>query len=67
MRVELTDAERVFLLEMMQDRLGTLREQIHHATISTFNEQLRATETLLRGLIDKVDAAGCAVETPASL
>ena len=57
MTLELTDAEREFLLDTLKDRLGTLRQQIHHSMTSTFTDQLKETEILMRGLIDKVEAS----------
>lgn len=56
MSLELTESEREFLLEILQDRLGSLREQVHHSRTSTFTDQLKAKEELLRRLIEKVQA-----------
>ncbi|MFQ5730413.1 MAG: hypothetical protein ACE5KM_00510 [Planctomycetaceae bacterium] len=64
MNVELTNAEQTVLLETLRDRLGTLREQIHHATISTFTEELKAKKELLNELIRKLESqVGSAVRT----
>ena len=55
MALELTDAEREFLLEILRDRLGTLREQVYHSTTSTFTDELKQREESLRGIIQKIE------------
>jgi len=55
MTLELTDAEREFLLEILRDRLGTLREQVYHSSTSKFTDKLKELENLLRGIIQKVE------------
>ena len=56
MNVELTTDEREFLVDVLRERLGNLKGQIHHATISTFNERLRTEERLVTDLIDRLSA-----------
>jgi hypothetical protein len=56
MNVELTTDEREFLSAVLRERLGDLKGQIHHATISTFSERLRAEECLVIDLIDRLSA-----------
>ena len=58
MTLELTADEQDFLLEILRDRLGSLREQVHHSMTSKFTDHLKAKEALLKGLIAKVEAAG---------
>lgn len=58
MNVEITDAERDFLLDVLRDRYGTLREQVHHTIVSQFHDQLKETEKLMEGLMQKLEAAG---------
>jgi len=55
MNLELNDTERRLLQEILIDRLGTLRAQIHHATISTFKDKLKANKELLNELIRKLE------------
>ena len=55
MTLELTNAERVFLLEILNDRLGTLREQVYHSSTSKFTDELKGFEVLLRGIIEKIE------------
>ena len=54
MNLELTDVEREFLLSLLQDRLGELREEIHHSRVADFTAQLKTTEQCVRGLIGKL-------------
>ena len=54
MTLTLSDAEQEFLVEILQDRLGTLREQVYHSTTSTFTEALKDRERLLKGIIDRL-------------
>ena len=56
MNLELTNEEREFLLTVLRDRLGTLREQVHHATVSTFKDDLKAQEETFRTLIERLEA-----------
>lgn len=56
MTLEITDTERELLIETLEDRLGSLREQIHHSITSTFTDQLKEKQTLLNGLLEKVKA-----------
>ncbi len=53
-RLELTEAERDALLEVLKDRLGTMREQVHHSDTTTFREELKAEAGLLQVLIAKL-------------
>jgi hypothetical protein len=61
MTLELTAAEREFLLEILKDRLGSLKEQVHHSRTSTFTDQLKEKEVVLVGMIAKAEAAGSSV------
>ena len=56
MNAELATDEREFLADVLRERLGNLKAQIHHATISTFSERLRAEERLVTDLIDRLSA-----------
>jgi hypothetical protein len=57
MKLELTAAEQEFLLEVLHGRHGELREQVYHSTVSTFHDQLTHQKTLLKQIIEKVEAA----------
>ncbi len=56
--LELTTEEVQALVELLNTRLGEMSEEIHHATVSSFKEQLRERRDLLRALRRKLaDAA----------
>ncbi len=56
--LELTTEEVQALVELLDARLGEMSEEIHHATVSSFKEQLRERRDLLRALRRKLaDAA----------
>lgn len=57
MSIELADSERELLLELLQTRWGELREEIHHARLSGFKDELRTRQDFLKGLIEKLEAA----------
>lgn len=56
MALELTPEETQLLLEILQDRLGELREQIHHSATSTFTDQLKEREEKLKELIARLQS-----------
>jgi hypothetical protein len=56
MNLSLSDAERVLLLAVLQGRLAELREEIHHARVAEFKEELKNREQLLKNLIGKLQA-----------
>lgn len=59
MNLELTDAERVLILDVLEDRTGELREEIHHSQLSNFTDELKQREESLRTIIEKLkDADG---------
>jgi hypothetical protein len=58
MKLELTDAEHELTLHVLQNRLGELRQEIHHCTVSKFTEQLKETEVLLKSVIGKLNPSG---------
>lgn len=55
MNLELTDAERVLVLDVLEDRMGELREEIHHSQVSTFTDELKQREGTLRAIIKKLE------------
>ena len=56
MNIEITERERELLLEILRDRLGTLREQIHHARTFRFRDMLKDMQQVLRRLIEKLES-----------
>lgn len=57
MNLEVTEAERELLLNVLRERLGELREQVYHSTTSTFTQQLKKTEADIIDMIGKLEAA----------
>jgi hypothetical protein len=57
MNLELTDEDRTLLLEVLDGRLGELREEIHHSQVSGFTDELKRKEQSLKTLIGKVERA----------
>jgi hypothetical protein len=56
MQLELTEADRELLVEILQGRLGELREEVYHATISTYKDELKTKEVALAGLLQSLGA-----------
>ncbi len=55
--LQLSAEERNLLVEVLSSRIGELRQEIHHSTVSTFTDQLKQTEILMKGLLAKVQSA----------
>ncbi len=55
MTIDLTPEERDMLLDILRDRLGTLREEIHHSMVSTFTDELKQREKALRSLVLRLE------------
>ncbi len=58
MNLELKEEERTLLLEVLDGRLGELREEVHHSRVFRFTDELKKKEETLRALIDRVEVAG---------
>jgi len=56
MQLELTDAERQILAEILGNALGNLKDEIHHTETYDYKEQLKLREGTLIGLLGKVQA-----------
>lgn len=54
MNLELTDSERDLMLELLQSRCTELRQEVHHAQVSGFKDQLKAKEACLQAIIDRL-------------
>ncbi|MEX0937189.1 MAG: hypothetical protein WDZ59_04960 [Pirellulales bacterium] len=62
--IELTTRERELLRDVVRDRIGSLREQIHHTTVSHFHDDLKDTEAVLRSVVDKLECDGSRPSAP---
>jgi hypothetical protein len=60
MKLELTKAELDLTIDVLQNRMGELRQEIYHTTVSHFKDQLKEMEVLLQGIIDKLESASTA-------
>jgi len=49
MRLEITGEEMALLLEELNDRRGTIRQEVYHSTTYEFTEQLKRKEAILKG------------------
>lgn len=54
MKIELTPEERSLALGILEDRLGTLREQIYHSTTTEFTAMLKQKKHVLESVIAKL-------------
>jgi hypothetical protein len=56
MQLELSGVGRELLVEILQGRLGELREEIYSATVSTYKDQLKAVEVRMNDLLARLGA-----------
>jgi hypothetical protein len=56
MILEVTDVERQFLLGILQERLGELKQEERHSRVSSFTDELKQNEQCVRDLIGKLAA-----------
>jgi len=56
MILEVTDVERQFLLGILQERLGELKQEERHSRVSSFTDELKKNEQCVRDLIGKLEA-----------
>ena len=54
MNLEVTDVEREFLLGILQERLGELRQEERHSRVPSFTDELKTNEQCVRNLIEKL-------------
>lgn len=54
MKIELTKEEIEFLNDLLRERLGDIKSEIHHAMSSKFREEIKRKETLLKNLLNKL-------------
>ncbi len=60
MTLEVTDVERQYLLEVLHERLGELRQEEHHSRVPVFTDELKSYEHCVRDLIHKLEATAAA-------
>ena len=46
--------EKEYLLDVLRDELGTLREQLYRAEAPAFKDQLRREKVILEGVLAKL-------------
>jgi hypothetical protein len=51
---KLTSEDKTYLVRVLNERLGTQREGIYHSETSTFKDEMKQEEHLLRRLIEKL-------------
>lgn len=56
MNLDLTAAERAFLLEVLRDHLGDLKAEINRTETRDFKDQLKAREASLVAIIGRLQA-----------
>jgi len=56
MELTLTPAELDLVQGILKDALGSLREEVYHSETARFKDDLKADETLLRGVLTKIEA-----------
>ncbi len=54
MELILTPAERDLLEGILEDALGSLREEVYHSETARFKDDLKADEAMLRGILGKL-------------
>lgn len=62
MFLELTHPEGELVLRVLRGRLEELRQEIRHAKVSTYSDQLKKTELMLKGVIRKLQDAEATTE-----
>jgi len=55
--IDLTDDEAAALVALLDARLGELSEEIYHATVSSFKDELKTLRRTLETVREKVAAA----------
>ncbi len=64
MHIELNETERALLLDLLEERLGDLRDEIYRAESHDFKELLKAKKAVVAKLIEHLrEAAGAPART----
>ena len=56
MILQVSQAERDLLLEILTTRLGEFAEQVHHARVSQFSDALKLRRQMLAELIERLES-----------
>ncbi|MDE2040415.1 MAG: hypothetical protein KGO96_12140 [Elusimicrobia bacterium] len=54
MDISLSDSERELLREVLEERMGTLRQEVYHAEEPAFKDRLKEQEKSLAALLAKL-------------
>lgn len=57
MQLEITNDECDELVRVLKERLGELREEVYHADVSTYHDQLKEREARMKALLAKLEGA----------
>lgn len=57
MQFQFTPDQHELVLQILQNRLDELRQEIRHSTVSTFTQQLKEVEKLLKKTIHQLECA----------
>ena len=60
MHIEMDETERALLLNLLEERLGDLRDEIYRAETHDFKELLKAKKAVVAKLIEHLRAAAAA-------
>jgi chromosome condensin MukBEF ATPase and DNA-binding subunit MukB len=52
--IQLTEKERLELANVLEERMGELSQEIHHAVVSTYRDELRERKVRLELLLQKL-------------
>ena len=55
MHLQLNQAQYELVFEILHSRLDELRQEIRHANVSTYTEQLKETQALLKSVIHQME------------
>jgi hypothetical protein len=56
MILELSDAERELVIEILTGRLEELRGEVYHAAVSSYKDELKAKEVVVKDLLSRLEA-----------
>lgn len=54
MLLELSDAERELVIEILTGRLEEMRGEVYHATVSSYKDKLKEREAMIKELLDRL-------------
>jgi hypothetical protein len=56
MELTLTDDQKSFLVSLLQDSLGEVREEVFKSEVRSYRDELKKKEDLVRGLLTQLGA-----------